>query len=71
MIFIGLAVPGTSDLRALEDLVAIWKIEGNRRFQNYRARLTILDIPSISRDWITNIISGEPHSVNAPPLWQS
>lgn len=70
MIFIGLAVPGTSDLRASEDLVAIWKIAINRRFQNYRARFTILDIPTISREWIRDIVSGEAHSVNAPVLWR-
>jgi hypothetical protein len=71
MIFLGLAVPGTTDLRASEDLVAIWKVAGNRRFQNYRARFTILDIPAISREWIMDIISGRPHSTNAPPLWSS
>ena len=41
--FLGLAVPGTADLRTSEDLVAIWKISEGRRFQNYRARFSVLD----------------------------
>jgi hypothetical protein len=71
MIFVGLVVPGTADLRASEDLVAIWKIAGGRRFQNYRARFTILDIPVISRPWITDIVSGNPYSSNTPFLWKA
>jgi hypothetical protein len=53
MIFVGLAVPGTVDLRAAEDLVAVWKVDHNRRFQNYRARFTILDVPVVTREWLT------------------
>ena len=71
MIFIGLAVPGTSDLRASEDLVAIWKIADGRRFQNYRARFTILNDPVVARAWIRDIIDGNPHSLNAPPHWKA
>jgi hypothetical protein len=69
MVFIGLAVPGTSDLRASEDLVAIWKIVQGRRFQNYRARFTILNEPTVSRAWIHDIIAGNPHTANAPVNW--
>jgi hypothetical protein len=71
MIFLGLAVPGTSDLRALEDLVAIWKTANGRRFQNYRARFTILDVPVISRAWIDDILSGQPRSPNRPAPWHT
>lgn len=71
MIFVGLAVPGTSDLRASEDLVAIWKIGSGRRFQNYRARFTIIDAPVVNRAWIHDIIAGSPHSANAPRNWMS
>jgi hypothetical protein len=41
--FLGLAVPGASDLDASEELVAIWRNVKGERFQNYRARLTVLD----------------------------
>lgn len=70
MIFIGLAVPGTSDLRASEDLVAIWKIDKDRRFQNYRARFTILDTPVLSRQWIADILNRDQNSESAPSAWQ-
>ena len=69
VVFLGLAVPGTADLRASEDLVAIWRISKNSRFQNYRARLSVLDAQSISRAWIEDIVAGAPHSENAPRAW--
>ncbi len=67
--FLGLAVPGTADLRASEDLVAIWKISEGRRFQNYRARFSVLDAPALQRAWIVDIIEGNAHSPNAPKVW--
>ena len=69
--FLGLAVPGTGDLRPSEDLVAIWKISDGKRFQNYRARLSVLDTPVLERAWITDILEGNPHSPNAPEAWTS
>lgn len=69
--FLGLAVPGTVDLRASEDLVAIWKASNGKRFQNYRARFSILDVPEVDRAWITDIIHGNPHSHNAPEAWSA
>lgn len=71
VIFVGLAVPGTSDLRASEDLVAVWKIADGRRFQNYRARFTILNVPMVSRAWINDIIAGRAHSPSAPKAWKA
>ena len=71
VVFLGLAVPGTADLSVSEDLVAIWRISMGSRFQNYRARFSVLDAPSISRAWITDIIAGNPHSINAPEAWSS
>lgn len=69
VVFIGLAVPGTTDLRPAEDLVAIWKTSRGRRFQNYRARFTILDVPVVPREWIADILVCHPWSVNAPSPW--
>ena len=71
VVFLGLAVPGTADLRESEDLVAIWRISQGRRFQNYRARFSVLDAPSLSRAWISDIIAGNPHTPNAPLAWSS
>ena len=67
--FLGLAVPGNAGLLTSEDLVALWRIAEGRRFQNYRARLTVLDVPSISRTWINDIIAGNPRSKSAPTAW--
>ncbi len=67
--FLGLAVPGSVSLNSSEDLVAIWKIAEGARFQNYRARFTVLNAPVISRAWITDIINRTPHSRNAPQEW--
>lgn len=70
VVFLGLAVPGTSDLRTSEDLVAIWRIsKGGKRFENYRARFSILKISVLRRSWITDVINGNPHSPNAPSYW--
>ncbi len=69
VVFLGLAVPGTSDLRLSEDLVAVWKNVSGKRFQNYRARFTVLDVPVVSRDWISDIVAGNPISSNAPGPW--
>lgn len=69
VVFLGLAVPGTLDLRPSEHLVAIWKTSRGRRFQNYRAQFTILDAPVVSRAWINNIVALNSHSSNAPTAW--
>jgi Restriction endonuclease AspBHI N-terminal/Restriction endonuclease len=69
MIFLGLAVPGASDLSLSEDLVAIWRTAGDRRFQNYRARFTVLDAAVISRAWIDSVIAGAPDDALAPSAW--
>lgn len=67
--FLGLAVPGASDLDASEELVAIWRSIKGERFQNYRARFTVLDASRISRAWIDGIINGQPDHSLAPKAW--
>ena len=67
--FKGLAVPGHPILSQTSDLVAVWKTTGGQRFQNYRATFTILNIPSVSRDWIEDLNAGNPLSDNAPEAW--
>ena len=68
--FLGLAVPGTSDMRATEDLVAVWKLAEGRRFQNYRARFTVLDASDIPRSWIDRLIAGNGRLDGDPPAWR-
>ncbi len=67
--FLGLAVPGASDLDASEELVAIWRTSKGERFQNYRARFTVLDAARMSRAWLDSIIAGTPDHALAPDAW--
>ncbi|SDT08762.1 Restriction endonuclease [Bradyrhizobium canariense] len=69
VMFLGLAVPGTSEQQVAEDLVAIWRTANGMRFQNYRARFTILNAPLIERTWIEEVIAGTPHTHRAPQAW--
>ena len=70
--FLGLVVPGGKNLNQDEDLVAFWRATGNNniRFQNYRAKFTVLDIPVISREWITDVQNGiNVNSPFVPKVW--
>jgi hypothetical protein len=69
--FLGLAVPGAIDLDASEELVAIWRSVGGERFQNYRARFTVLNEARMSRAWIESIIAGKPDDLLAPDTWKN
>lgn len=57
--FLGLAVPGGPDIENFDDLVAVWRSSEGLRFQNYRARFTILDVAEIPRLWIDDLIKGQ------------
>ena len=67
--FLGLAVPGAPSLSSLEDLVAVWKSTLGQRFQNYRAKLTILDVPRVRREWLIDIKDGLDPLLKAPNAW--
>jgi hypothetical protein len=69
--FLGMVIPGASDLDASEELVAIWRSVGGQRFQNYRARFTVLDEARVSRAWIDSIITGRPDDSLAPDAWNN
>ncbi len=63
-------VPGSPGHSATEDLAAIWHTSEGRRFQNYRARFSILNVPVVHRNWLTDVIDGKsPLSNLAPQLW--
>lgn len=64
--FLGVAVPGAEGLQAVDDLVALWRTSKGRRFQNYRARFSVLDIPVVSRRWICDVIEGDVLSDACP-----
>ena len=46
--FRGLLAPGSDRISGEEDLVAVWRTTGGQRFQNYRARFTVLNTASVS-----------------------
>lgn len=69
MTFMGLAVPGAPSLSPLEDLVAVWRSTLGQRFQNYRAKMTILDVPCVSREWLVDIKAGLDPLSRAPDPW--
>lgn len=71
MKFLGLAAPGAQGVSSVEDLVAVWKIKGQQRFQNYRSIFTILNEKAISRAWLDDIVAGiRPiDSINCPKSW--
>lgn len=69
--FIGLLVPGSDRLKQEELLVAIWRMKNGERYQNYKAYFTILDISTISREWINDLVDGNGYSsVHAPKEWK-
>lgn len=69
--FLGLAVPGSADLGPDDDLVAVWRTAASgERFQNYRAILTVLDVNTVSRQWLSDIQQGNgAQSPYAPQAW--
>lgn len=67
--FRGLAVPGNPNLEADSDLVAIWRTTNGERFQNYRSVFTVLDAGVIAREWITDVVAGDPETEHCPAAW--
>jgi hypothetical protein len=68
--FLGLAVPGAEGVEPAEDLVALWRTRNGERFQNYRARFSILDVPVVRRAWIGQICSGEALGSDCPEAFR-
>jgi Restriction endonuclease AspBHI N-terminal/Restriction endonuclease len=69
--FKGLAVPSVNGLGHSECLTAIWKIdEFRQRFLNYRAKMTIINLDTVPRDWLLQIKETESSTGNlAPGPW--
>lgn len=67
--FRGLLVPGSPTVPVDEQLVAIWRTAGNQRFQNYRGTFSVLDVPTVSRQWIEEILAGTSDGEHAPDEW--
>ncbi|QZS52662.1 restriction endonuclease [Rhodococcus opacus] len=70
--FRGLLAPGNGTLTSDDDLAAIWRSKGGLRFQNYRARFTVLDTARVCRKWIEAILDGQTTiaATLCPPVWR-
>ncbi|MFE3799790.1 restriction endonuclease [Nocardia tengchongensis] len=69
--FRGLAAPGAEALTQAEELKELWWSKDGLRFQNYRARFTILDATLISHTWIRTLLDGlSPLGEGCPDAWR-
>ena len=69
--FRGLLAPGSDRVSGEEDLVAVWRTTRGQRFQNYRARFTVLDVAAVPRAWIDQVIAGDPLGTACPAAWRA
>ena len=66
--FRGLLAPAAASSSPDDDLQAIWRTKNGLRFQNYRARFTVLDVPTVSRAWI---LAGNVTGPSCPRPWRA
>ena len=71
MTFLGLAVPGASNLDSSEELVAIWRAAGGQEGAELSSEFTVFDTPVVSRVWIDGLIAGTPDDSTAPEAWRA
>lgn len=71
--FLGLAAPGSQHISPDKDLVAFWRTMDGRRFQNYEAYFTVLDLGEevVTREWIDALRRGDGAADKyAPKCWK-
>lgn len=69
--FRGLLAPGGENMTSDDELAAIWRSTRGHRFQNYRARFTVLDESHISRAWLEHLhCGGSPLDGECPEAWR-
>lgn len=70
VIFKGVAVPGASGLNINNDLIKVEMSHQGEAFLNYKATFTILDIKTISREWIEDVMKGDIVTENTPEIFR-
>ncbi|ARI75656.1 restriction endonuclease [Halobacillus mangrovi] len=72
MKFLGLLAPGAADFRPTEDLIAVWRVEKENRYQNYRSIFTILKEEEIDLKWLDDLCQGvkPASSIYCPEAWR-
>jgi Restriction endonuclease AspBHI N-terminal/Restriction endonuclease len=68
--FRGLLAPGSATTSPDDDLQAIWRSKSGLRFQNYRARFTVLDVPIVPRIWLDEVLAGDTSGPSCPEPWR-
>ena len=68
--FLGLAVPGDDRLTKEEQLISVWSQKDGRRYQNYKAIFSILDVSTIDRRWLIDLKNSIDNSEYAPEVWK-
>ncbi|MFF9557047.1 restriction endonuclease [Streptomyces albus] len=70
--FRGLLAPGGPSMTSDDELAAIWRSTAGQRFQNYRARFTVLNQSCIPRSWLQHVLSGgDPLESECPEAWRA
>jgi len=69
--FAGVLAPGSNLMDEEEDLTVVSRTKDGQRFQNYRATFTILNIATVPRSWIDQLIASEPLGTSCPVPWRS
>lgn len=67
--FLGLAIPGDNRLTKEEQLISVWSQRDGKRYQNYRAVFSILNVDEIDRRWLEDLKNGVENSKYAPKEW--
>lgn len=71
MVFRGMIIPKTNEMANSEELISVWRTSYGRRFQNYRARFSVLDATEIDLRWVRSVIEGDELGELAPPAWKN
>ena len=68
--FLGLAVPGDDRLTKEEQLISVWSQKDGRKYQNYKAIFSILDVSTIDRRWLMDLKNSIDNSKYEPEVWK-
>ena len=69
MVFRGLIIPKTNQVGNTDDLISVWRSKDKQRFQNYRAKFSVLDSTEIDLNWIRSVLEGREKMELAPKAW--
>jgi hypothetical protein len=70
VVFRGLLVPKTVQSENTDDLIAVWRSTNGKRFQNYRAKFSVIDASEINLEWISSILKDDEKHELAPSAWK-